>query len=126
MSAGADRSPLPRERVTAPRRGRTSVPSLGDLPDPAGEVPTIYLRALIRVQLRLAVACAAGFVLTLAVAAVLIAVIPVLGENSVFGVPWAWALQAYGMYPLIAAFAVLYVTATTRNEKRWRSLVEDG
>lgn len=89
-----------------------------------GDVGVIYLRTLIRAQLRLAIACCVGFVATMTTAAVLIATMPTLHDTYVFGVPWSWALQAYGMYPLIFLFAVIYVRSAARNEHRYRSLEE--
>ena len=91
--------------------------------DPAiPDASAVYLRTLIRAQLRLATTIAIGFVLTLAAASIAIAVIPVLQVATIFGVPWSWALQAYGMYPLVALFALVYVRAAGRNEQRYRSL----
>lgn len=82
----------------------------------------MYLGTLIRAQLRLAITLAIGFSVTLAAASVAIATIAVLQVATVFGVPWSWALQAYGMYPLVVAFALVYVRASRRNEQRYRSL----
>lgn len=90
--------------------------------DGAGQAETIYLRSLLTAQLRLAVAITIGFVTTGAVAAALIAVVPLFQQVIVLGVPLAWLLQAYGLYPLIAGFGVLYVVAAQRNERRFRSL----
>jgi putative solute:sodium symporter small subunit len=106
------------------------------VPRPVGQVPlapnapgaaipdasAIYLRTLIRAQLRLAVTLAIGFAVTITLAAVVIAAVPILHEADVWGVPWSWLLQAYGMYPIVAACAVVYVRSATRNERRYRSL----
>ena len=86
------------------------------------DASAVYLGTLIRAQLRLATTLAIGFVLTLAAASIAIAVIPVLQVATIFGVPWSWVLQAYGMYPLVALFALVYVRAAGRNEQRYRSL----
>ena len=75
-----------------------------------------------RAQLRLAITLVVAFLLTLAVCSVAIALIPALHVEMVFGVPWSWGLQAYGMYPLVVIFAVIYVRAAGRNERRYRSL----
>jgi len=89
------------------------------------DASAVYLRTLMRAQLRLAITLAATFALTLAAFSVAIAVIPVLHVETVFGVPWSWALQAYGMYPLVVIFAAIYVRAAGRNERRYRSLEAD-
>lgn len=98
--------------MLAPRAGEPGLPDASD----------VYLRTLIRVQLRLGITLAVAFLLTLAAFSVAIALIPALHEHAVFGVPWSWALQAYGMYPLVVIFAAIYVRAAGRNERRYRSL----
>jgi hypothetical protein len=121
-----DVPPPPRRRITGPPR-RAQVAGTRRPADAAGasrDIGAIYLRSLIRAQLRLAVVCCVGFVLSLAGAAMIIATVPALHESYVFGVPWSWALQAYGMYPLILAFAVIYARGAGRNEQRYRSLEE--
>lgn len=123
MSA-RDLPPPPRRRITGPpRRAQAAVVRRpADAADASRDVGAIYLRSLIRAQLRLAVVCCVGFVLSLAVAAMIIATIPALHESHVFGVPWSWALQAYGMYPLILTFGVIYARGAGRNEQRYRLL----
>ena len=128
VSQESRRLPPPaRQRVTGPR---SVAPSAGAKPVEvvahSRDVGAIYLRTLIRAQLRLAVVCCAGFILALTAAGTLIATVPALQQESLFGVPLAWLLQAYGLYPLIALFAVLYVRAAARNEKRYRLLEENG
>ena len=122
MTTGPEPPLLPRRRVMAPRRAmRASLePRSADSGIP--DASAVYLGTLIRAQLRLATTLAIGFVLTLAAASIAIAVIPVLQVATIFGVPWSWVLQAYGMYPLVALFALVYVRAAGRNEQRYRSL----
>ena len=122
--SGRDVTPPPRRRITGPPR-RDPAPGIrrpAEAQATSRDVGAIYLRSLIRAQLRLAVVCCIGFVLTLTSAAVIIATVPTLHESYVFGVPWSWALQAYGMYPLILAFAVIYARGAARNEQRYRLL----
>ncbi|WP_309620082.1 heavy metal transporter, partial [Salinibacterium sp.] len=114
--------PLPRRRVTAPQRSMRASPEPRSADPGIPDASAVYLGTLIRAQLRLATTLAIGFVLTLAAASVAIAVIPVLQVATIFGVPWSWVLQAYGMYPLVALFALVYVRAAGRNEQRYRSL----
>ena len=83
----------------------------------------VYLRTLMRAQVRLGITLAVGFAITLTVASILVASTSILHARTIGGVPWAWALQAYGMYPIVAVFALLYVRAARRNERRYRSLV---
>lgn len=113
---------LPRRRVTAAQRttpdGVIAQDSDGGIPDASA----VYLGTLIRAQLRLATTLAIGFAVTLAAASTAIALIPALHMTTIFGVPWSWALQAYGMYPIVVLFALVYVRAARRNEQRYRSL----
>lgn len=111
-----------RVRVTAQPRAIRAAP-LGPTVDASPtEASVLYLRTLIRAQLRLGITLAAGFSITLAVASIVIASTPVLHTTAIGGVPWSWALQAFGMYPIVAVFALLYVRAARRNERRYRAL----
>jgi len=120
---------LPRVRVTASRTGRVSRPATrgfalpGRTPDEADDV---FSRGLVRAQLRLALGCVAAFLVVAAALAVLIAALPTLGDPVLFGVPLSWLVHAYGFYPLILVFALIYVRAATRNERRYRHLVQPG
>ncbi len=127
MSPRERGQPLPRRRVTAPGTGRAAGPRA--VVDPGAEndeIRAIYLGALVRAQLRLGILCAVSFLAAIASAAVAIAAIPLLQATLVFGVPWAWVLQAYGMYPLVIVFAAVYVAAARRNERRFSQLDRTG
>jgi hypothetical protein len=112
------RPALRRERVTAPE-SPTTLPGAGDIPV---DVDTVYVRSLVRSQLRLAVACAIGFAVLLAGFAASFVVVPDLGLLVVVGVPVSWLMLGFGVYPLVIAIAVIYVRASGRNEARYRSL----
>jgi hypothetical protein len=122
-------------RVTAPRtdavaasarrstaRGRTPAVAQG----PTSDVGAVYVRSLIRSQLRLAIVCAVGFVVATAVFAIGVALLPAIDEALVAGVPVSWLLLGLGVYPLALTVAALYVRAATRNEARYRALAEDA
>ena len=47
-----------------------------------------------------------------------------LDDVDVAGVPLPWLLHAYGYYPVIVAFAVVFAVAAARNERRFRALAE--
>ncbi len=115
-----------RVRVTA-GSGRPGAPTRGiALPGaPVDDVEAAYARALRRSQLRLAIGILLGFVVvTLALLAAL-TLIPELDEIVWLGVPLSWLLHAFGFYPAIAGFAILYVRGANRNERRYRALRED-
>lgn len=115
---------MTRVRVTAPRSA----------PRPAGEtreaaeeseVGQVFVRSLIRSQLRLALVVAGGFLLILGAFPLLLAVVPGLTETRIAGIPFDWILLGAGIYPLIGVSAWLYVRTATRNEARYRDLAKD-
>jgi len=111
--------------VTAPRLGAT--PRAAAAGHPAldrSDTATVYVRSLIRSQLRLALVCAAGFAVSLGMLWLVLAAAPGLDAIVLAGVPASWLLLAFGSYPAIIAFALIFIVATTRNEAGYRSLAE--
>ncbi len=88
------------------------------------EADAVYARALMRTQLRLALGTVAGFVIVMVALAAVIALIPVIDEIILAGIPLSWLLQAFAFYPVILLFAVLYARGAARNEARYRALRE--
>jgi hypothetical protein len=114
-------APLPRVRVTAPRTG-----SRGVAPTPGpGDPSTVYVRSLIRSQLRVALLAAASFAVVLAGITALLALVPEVRAITLGGIPIAWIVLGAGVYPIVLAIGALVVRATDRNERRYRSLVEE-
>ena len=124
---------MTRVRVTAPR---TIVPGNGALPavrsaadsrDAAEEsdVGQVFVRSLIRSQLRLAVVVSAGFLLILAAFPLMLGLVPGLAESTIVGLPFDWVLLGAGIYPVIGLSAWLYIRTAARNEARYRDLVGD-
>ncbi|QNE14092.1 hypothetical protein [Pseudarthrobacter sp. NBSH8] len=114
---------MTRVRVTAPRSA----------PRPAGEsreaaeesdVGQVFVRSLIRSQLRLALVVAIGFLLILS-AFPLLAAVPGLADTRIAGVPFDWILLGVGIYPVIGLSAWLFIRAAARNETRYRDLAGD-
>lgn len=115
---------MTRIRVTAPRSAalppRDSREAAQD-----SEVGQVFVRSLIRSQLRLALVVAGGFLLILGAFPLLLAIVPGLTETRVAGIPFDWILLGAGIYPLIGVSAWLYVRTATRNEARYRDLAKD-
>lgn len=114
---------MTRVRVTAPRTA----------PRPAGEsreaaeesdVGQVFVRSLIRSQLRLALVVAVGFMLILC-AFPLLAALPGLAETRIAGIPFDWLLLGAGIYPVIGLSAWLFIRTAARNEARYRDLAGD-
>ncbi|RQP08904.1 MAG: hypothetical protein EAS51_13340 [Microbacteriaceae bacterium] len=111
-------------RITAPPReetaGRTATGAIGT--DPAG----LYIRSLIRSQLRLGIVCAVAFVVVLVAVPVVFTLVPGLDAAAVGPVPVSWIVLGAGLFPVIIAVAALYVHTASRNESRYRSLADDS
>ena len=115
-------APPPRVRITAPRSGARPPAAV---PGP-GDPSTVYVRSLIRSQLRVAVVAAAAFALALAAITALLAFVPEVREFTVAGIPMAWFALGVGVYPIVLLVAWSVVRAAERNEARYRSLAEDS
>jgi uncharacterized membrane protein (DUF485 family) len=116
-------------RVTAPRAGSpaaSSRPASRNAAEaPTSDIAGVYVRSLIRSQLRLGVVFAVGFAAATALFVLAIAFVPELDTTFVAGVPASWLLLGVGVYPLAITVAALYLRAASRNEARYRSLTED-
>ena len=114
---------MTRVRVTAPRSvARPAVESREAAEESA--VGQVFVRSLIRSQLRLALVVAGGFLLILG-AFPLLAAIPGLAESRIAGIPFDWLLLGAGIYPVTGISAWLYIRSAARNEARYRDLAED-
>jgi uncharacterized membrane protein (DUF485 family) len=121
-------TPPPRVRVTAPRpsdSGPSARPQQQHGRGPTSDIAGVYVRSLIRSQLRIAVVFAVGFAVATTIFVLAIALVPALDSSFVFGVPASWVLLGFGVYPLALTVAGLYVRAASRNEARYRSLTEE-
>lgn len=123
MSEGTQR----RVVVTGPRnhRGRQArhyaVSREIDEQTALGEV---FMRSLVRAQLRLALLICAGLTFLLGGLPLLFTLAPRLREIEVFGVDLPWLLLGVLVYPLLVAGAWFYVRQAERNERDFSELVE--
>jgi len=113
---------MTRVRVTAPRSAARPAESRESAEESA--VGQVFVRSLIRSQLRLALVVAGGFLLILG-AFPLLAAIPGLAESRIAGIPFDWLLLGAGIYPVTGISAWLYIRSAARNEARYRDLAED-
>jgi putative solute:sodium symporter small subunit len=121
--------PPARVRVAASdarRPLRTATRGIALPGSPTDEADAVFSRGLVRAQLRLALACLLGFLVVAGALTAVLFVLPVVADPVLFGVPLSWLLHAYGFYPIILAFAVVYARGASRNERRYRVLVEPG
>ena len=108
-------------RATAGRPGRRSVRSEIDAQTPLGEV---YMRSLMRTQLRLALGVVLLLGLTVGMLPVLFLEVPSAKTMSVLGVPLPWLLLGFGAYPWLVLLGWLYVRLAERNEQAFSDLVD--
>lgn len=116
----------PRVRVTAPPaapRRRTPVSAQREIDDQT-EVGLIFLRSLLRAQLRLAAGVITTLVLVVATIPVLIHLLPGLARRQVLGMPLAWVLLACGVYPVLMALGLFFVRRAERNEDAFTDVIE--
>jgi hypothetical protein len=124
---------MTRVRVTAPRsatpRGTTltAARSAAASREAAEESDAgqVFVRSLIRTQLRLALVVAGGFLLILLAFPLMLGLVPGLAESTIAGLPFNWVLLGAGIYPVIGLSAWLYVRTAARNEARYRDLAGD-
>ena len=115
---------MTRVRVTAPR---SAVRPAADSREAAeeSEVGQVFVRSLIRSQLRLGIVVAGGFLLILVAFPVLLGLVPGLAAVRIAGIPFDWLLLGAGIYPVIGLSAWIFIRAAARNEARYRDLAED-
>jgi len=109
-------------RVTAPRTaGRRPLPSAPGAGDPSA----VYVRSLIRAQLRVGLVAAGSFALLLAATAAALAVVPEVRAATAGGIPIVWIVLGAAVYPVVLLVAILFVRAVARNEEHYRSLAAE-
>ncbi len=116
-----------RVRVTNPRMGTTTRPTARS---PASEIDeqtylgAVYMRSLIRVQLRQASLLIVVLMLLLIALPVVFAWQPALSDVRIVGVPLPWLLLGAGTYPLMSLAALWLVRAADRAERDFGEMVD--
>ena len=119
--------PPERVRVTSPWTDRPRIrprPTATSEIDALSEVGEIYLRTLLRAQLRLALSILVALGLTIGMLPLLFALAPGLNAHHVLGMPVSWGLLAFACYPLLVFLAWRYVRLAERNERAFARVVE--
>lgn len=122
--AAAGGGPPPaRVRVTSPRTAATARRTVASEIDDQTELGAVYLRSLIRAQLRLA----AGVLLVVALGAgglpLLFRLAPELSRHRVLGMPLAWGLLAFVVYPLMVGLGWAFVRRAEGHERTFADMV---
>lgn len=118
--------PPPRVRITSPRtsgtRSRRSTPSHEiDTRTRLGEV---YFSSLLRAQLRLAALVLLAVVVGIGSLPLLFHLVPALSQERVLGMPVAWGLLAFAVYPFFVVCGWAYVRRAERNEADFAAVLE--
>lgn len=118
--------PPPRVRVTGPSRRptrRTARPRRSQI-DEETRLGEIYLRSLLREQLRLAGLALLVLAVGLGGLPLLFWLVPDLAAQRVAGLPLAWLLIGVLAYPFLVGVGWWYVRSAERNEDDFTDLVE--
>lgn len=118
-------SPPERVRVTGPPRRLAARPRAREI-DAQTRVGAIYMRSLLREQLRLALRTLALLLLTVGSLPLVFHLAPGVAEVRLLGVPLPWLLLGVLVYPLLVLLGWLYVRQAEANERDFADLVEEG
>lgn len=116
----------PRERITGPRRDVRRRPrrsAVEDI-DQQTRVGIVYLRSLMRAQLRLGLATVALVVVPLATLPLLFGAVADVRALRVGPLPLWWLLLGFLVYPAILAVGWWHVRQAESNEQQFTDLVE--
>ena len=114
-------------RVTSPWTDRPRLRPRPNAPselDAQSEVGEIYVRTLLRAQLRLAISTLVALSLTIGMLPLLFFLVPALTSRQVLGMPVSWGMLAFGCYPVLVILALRYVRLAERNERAFARVVE--
>ncbi|MFF0724236.1 hypothetical protein [Streptomyces sp. NPDC004134] len=124
--------PPPRVTVAHPRTlaARSSQPLPGSralVADDLGRqtpLGDVYLRSLMRTQLRLAAFVVGALAVVLGALPVLLATVPSVRDSTLAGVPVPWLVIGVAVHPVILALAWVYQRQARKNEAEFADLVE--
>ncbi len=92
--------------------------------DAQSEIGEIYLRTLLRAQLRLALSILVLLALSIGSLPLVFTLFPRLGALQLLGMPVSWGILAFGCYPVLVLLAWRYVRLAERNERAFTRIVE--
>jgi hypothetical protein len=92
--------------------------------DAQTQLGEVYMRSLMRTQLRLALGVAALLAVTVGMVPVLFLLVPASKTVTILGIPLPWLLLGLLVYPYLLLVARWYVRRAERNEQAFSDLVE--
>jgi hypothetical protein len=123
---GEERTPPRRVRVTSPRSvaGRPRrVPATTEI-DAQTRLGEVYMSSLLRAQLRLAAVVLVVLAGTVGAIPLAYWLFPALDGVRLLGMPLAWVLLGFAVYPVLVGLGWFYVRAAERTERHFAELVE--
>jgi hypothetical protein len=114
--------PPDRVRVTGPARRRPPTARTSDI-DAGTRLGGVYMRSLLREQLRLAVGVLSVLALTIGVLPLVFFLAPGLADVRLLGMPLGWVLLSIAVYPALLALGWAYVRRAERNERDFADLM---
>lgn len=115
-----------RVRVTHPRRAKAQVRrrTVTTEIDEQTQLGEVYMRALLRAQLRLGIAVGAAALGVLALLPLAFELAPRLGTIELAGIPLPWLVLGVLVYPVLIVAAWFYVRHAERVERDFAELVD--
>jgi len=113
-----------RVRITAPRTTRPRRTTVASEIDAQSEVGEIFMRSLMRVQLRLALTTVALLVVTVAAWPALFAIFPGLRTAHVLGIPLPWLVLGFAVYPVLIALGWSHARRAEHHEQTFGELLD--
>ncbi len=116
-----------RVRVTSPRTTtapRRTPPSAAREIDEQSQVGEVYLRSLLRAQLRLGLSVLLLLAILVGGLPLAFWLLPDVMGTRVLGMPLAWCLLGFAVYPTLVLLGWFYVRAAERNEAAFTDVVE--
>jgi hypothetical protein len=112
-----------RVRVTGPpRRTRAPLPRATDI-DAESQLASLYLGALLRAQLGLALRVLAALAVFVGGLPLLFHLVPGLSDVHLLGLPLSWLLLGVAVYPFLVLLGWRYVRRAEQNEADFAALL---
>ncbi len=115
--------PQKRVRVTSPRAGRPRRTTIASEIDAQSEVGEIYMRSLMRTQLRLALEVLGVLAVTVGLLPLVFTLVGPVRRAHLLGIPVPWLVLGAGVYPVVLALAAVYVRRAERIEDDFVEMV---
>lgn len=116
-----------RVRVTRPTRHRTRIqprPATVEI-DEQTRLGEVYMRTLIRTQLRLGLTVALVSLGLLALFPLLLTVVPQIASVRLLGFPMQWVVLGIAVYPALVTVAWVYIRHAERVERDFAELMDN-